>query len=108
MKRKRVSKAPRASAAVEADRLVACRACGAAFGEPCTPRERPNRAARRADKAKPAPPGTISCFGRRMRRLLAFRGMGDDPVGWLLAECGPGGSREEVISVLRERAEANP
>ena len=91
---------------VLADRLVACRACGAGFGEACKPREQHrNRRQRRADEARgPLEPGTFSCIARRMLRCLTFRGMGDDPVGWLLREAGPGGSRAEVLEVLRERS----
>lgn len=94
--------------AVQADQLVVCGACGAGFGEPCTPRVRlgPARKVAYSSEAAPPSPGQVSCIARRLRRHLTFRGLGDDVVGELLRRAGPGGSREEVISVLRERAEA--
>ena len=90
------------SAAVLADRLVACRACGAGFGEPCDP-----KASRKTRRVRGATAGDISCFGRRVRRLMAFRGMGDDVVGELARRAGGTGTkaeRAEVMTVLRERA----
>lgn len=93
------------SAEVLADRLVACRACGAGFGEPCTPKA--TRRARRAAASTKGAKGNISCFGRRMRRLLTFRGLGDDVVGELVRGAGGTGTkaeRAEVMAILRERA----
>jgi hypothetical protein len=76
------------------DLLVPCSACGAAFGKNCTPTARPPKGKRWAK-------GTV-CFGRRLRRLLTFNRLGEDPVGAIAKQTG--GTRREVLEVLRERA----